>query len=117
MSNNPQDIMRGMAEKNRLLSAKNDEFAVLAENRAKAEYAYKVALASKILELKSSGVAATLIPKLSEGDKAVAKCKLDMDIADWVLKACKESMKSLANAIDTYRSILSWLKEEMARTQ
>ena len=113
----PNDIMKGMQEKNRLLTAKNDEYAQLAEKRADAEYAYNIAYARKIVELKASGEPVTIMSKLAAGDKSVAGCKRDLDIADGVLKACRESMKSLASAIDTYRSILSWLKEERLRTQ
>jgi hypothetical protein len=110
---NPTKYLKGLDQKNRELSMKNSEFQELNEKRAKAEYAHSVALARKILELKAEGQAATLIPKLAAGDKVVAQLKMEMDVADGVCRACRESMRNLHGMIDSYRTTLSWLKAEM----
>jgi len=112
MEMNPQKIINGMAAKNRLLSDKNDEYVSLVESYAGAEKDYKTALATAILRLKADGHPVTLIVKLAEGDKNVADLRLKMIIAEGVKKACRESMRNAAGAIDTYRSMLTWLRSE-----
>ena len=44
----PQQIMDGMAEKNRMLSMKNDELVKLYESYAEAEREYNIAYAKKL---------------------------------------------------------------------
>ena len=116
MNHDPNKIMNGMQEKNRLLTAKNDEYIKLSEKFASAKRDYNVAYASKVTELKIAGTPITIIKDLVKGDKTVAEMGYEMDIADGVLKACRESMADIRVAIDAYRSLLSWLKTELERT-
>lgn len=113
----PQQIMDGLAEKNRLLTAKNDEYITLVEKRAQAERAYNLSVARVTLEHKAEGQSITLIDKLVKGDKTVADLKYELDVAEGVEKACVQSIKALMGAIDTYRSLLSWQKAEYLRTE
>ena len=109
----PQQIMDGMAEKNRQLTMKNDEYLQLVENRAQAERQYNIAAADKTLKLKAEGCSVTLISSLVKGDKHCADLKLQFDIAVGIERACLESIKTIRSAIDAYRSLLAWLKAEM----
>ena len=109
----PTEIMDGLAEKNRLLSAKNDEYIELIEKRSQAERDYNIAVAEKTIALKLDGTSIGLIDKLVKGDKAVAGLKYDYDVCQGVEKACLNVIHNLRSAIDTYRSLLSWLKAEM----
>ena len=109
----PQEIMDGLAEKNRMLSAKNDEYVDLIQKRAEAERVYNIAVAEKTISLKLDGNSITLIDKLVKGDKAVAQLKYDFDVCQGIEKACLNVIKNLRSAIDTYRSLLAWLKAEM----
>ena len=77
-----------------------------------AEYKAASALREHMLE----GHPVTLIKDLAHGDRTIADLRIKMIVAEGVLKACKESMKNAAGAIDTYRSMLTWLREEMHRT-
>ena len=63
----PQQIMDGMAEKNRLLTAKNDEYVSLAETAAEKERDYTQALAKKILSLRSEGIPVTILKDIAKG--------------------------------------------------
>lgn len=108
----PQQIMNGMHEKNRQLSMKNDELLVLSEKMAAGERDYKIAYAKKALELRSDGFPATLINQLCLGDKTVAGLRYERDVAEGVYNACRESIRALHRAIDTYRSLLAWQKAE-----
>jgi len=83
----PQEIMTGMQQKNRLLTAKNDEYLELSEKYAVAKREYLMGYAIKITTLKLDGTAITVIKELAKGDKSVAKLGYNMDIAEGVLKA------------------------------
>ena len=108
--------MKGMSIKNLLLSAKNQELLELSETKAQAERAYNIAVATEVLRLKSEGYPATLIGTLVKGSATVAELKYKYDIADGVLRACQESLRDIRTAIDCYRSMLSWMKEELVRS-
>ncbi len=109
----PQEIINGMAEKNRMLTLKNEEYKNLVERHAGAKMEYNIALAQTMLRLKLEKHSATLIPKLAAGDHAVAKLCYQMDIAEGMANACRESIKDIREAIGTYRSILTWQRAEM----
>ena len=111
----PQQIMDGMAEKNRLLTAKNDEYVNLAKTSANKERDYTQALARKILSLRSEGTPVTILKDIAKGDH-VADLKFEWDVAAAVTKACLNAIKIHISAIDTYRSLLSWEKAEKTRT-
>ena len=109
----PDEIMSGMRKKNQALSMKNDELIELAEKKAQAERDYNIAIAKQVLELKQDGQSVTLIPTLAKGDSIVAELKYKADVADAVYGACREKIKDLRTAVDTYRTLLSWLKAEL----
>ena len=110
---NPAEIMQGLASKNRMLTQKNEEYLELAEKRAQAERDYKIAFAHKLLDLKSHGESVTMSKDIASGDKIVAKLKFEADVALAVERACLEKIKDLRSQVDTYRSLLSWLKAEL----
>lgn len=114
---NPQQLMDGMKEKNRMLSMKNDELAELSENKAATERDYLIAYSKEIMNLKLEDEKITLIPSLAKGDKVVAELKYKSDIAEGVYRACMEKIKDLRTSIDTYRSLLSFLKVELHRAE
>ena len=80
---------------NKKLFIKIQEQTDLIEQSAQAEYAYRTALASKMIELKSDGVAVTIMADLARGDKNIAKLKLDRDIARGIADACRESIRAI----------------------
>ena len=110
--NGPQDIMNGMAQKNRELSMKIDELTTLAENMAQAEREYNMLFAEKLLRLKSDGNAITTAKDLAKGDKHVADLLFQFRVSEAIYDACKKKIASLNTSIDTYRSLLSWYKLE-----
>jgi len=112
MKYDPQTLMDGMSKKNLLLQLKNDEFVTLSEKVAVHKRTYDIAVATETLLLKDAGMSITLIPTLVKGTERVANLKYDLDVSEAVLGACKESLRDIRSAIDSYRSMLSWLKEE-----
>jgi len=111
----PDEALRGLEEKNRQLTMKNDEYTPLTERYAAAKRDYRIARAKKMMEIKMAGTSITLIPNLANGDGIVADLRYKMDVAEGVVKANVESMKDIRSAIDSYRSILTWLREEKTR--
>ncbi len=109
----PDGLIKGIQSKNRELTLKNAELQTLSEKSAEAKRDYRVIKAQTILKLKSEGNPATLITEICKGDKVVAEAKFKSDVADGVYKACRESITDVRTAIDSYRSLLAWLKTEM----
>jgi len=110
---NPQQIINGLEDKNRQLTLKNDELAELYQSLSEAERQYNIAYAQKVTQLRMDGEPITLAKDLAKGDKIIADLFYKMRIAEGVLNACREKIKDLRSAIDTYRSLLSWLKAEL----
>ena len=102
-----------MQSKNRLLTAKNDEYIELSEKYAEAKRKYNIAYATEVTKLRIEGTPITVIKDLVKGDKFVADIGYKMDIAEGILKACKESMADIRAALDSYRSLLTWLRAEL----
>ena len=113
MDLSPGQIMQGLTKQNRLLTAKNDEYQELIAKRAEAERVYNIAVAEKTIALRMGDTPVTVIDKMVKGDKTIAKLKYDFDVAQGVEKACLLAIKTAMSAIDTYRSLLSWLKAEL----
>ena len=70
---------------------------------AEAEREYRIALASKILELRDKGFPATLIPDVARGDKTVAGLKFDRDVSQVVYDNAKEAINAYKKQIDILR--------------
>ena len=117
MTITPQQIIDGMAEKNRQLTMKNDESVELSEKMADAERSFSKALARKMIELKIDGQNITLIEKIAKGDDTVADLKYAHDVSVGVYKAYLNRIKALIVQIDSYRSLLAWQKAEMLRSE
>ncbi len=62
---------------------------------AQAEYNYKVALSERALKMRADDVPVTLINTTVYGDKAVAKRRLERDIADAMYQTSKENINAL----------------------
>jgi len=110
---NPSEIIKGMKHKNRELQTLNDQLMDLSETKAQKEREFKVLRAKKIMELKANKESVTLIPKLAEGDEEVAKAEFDFKVAESMFNIIREKIKDVRTAIDTYRSILTWQREEL----
>ena len=106
-----QEIIDTIIELGNKLDANNKAYVSLTERHADKKRAYAVALASKMTELKLSGYAVTLIPELSKGDKVVADARYDRDVAEGVMKACKQSLDVIHAKLDGYRSIFAYERD------
>ena len=110
---NPQKYIETIERKNRELSNKNDDLQELSEKHAEAVRQFNIEYAKKITLLRGEGESITLAKELAKGDKFVAELFFKMMVSEGVQGACKEKIKDLRSAIDSARSILSWLKAEL----
>ena len=113
----PNDIIKGLRDKNLQLTMKESELVNLVNDMAEASRDYRIARATKTLALKSAGNPATLIQDLVKGDKYVAELKMKFLIAEGVLDACKKSIYNLQYNINSYINILSYEKAEYHNQQ
>ena len=109
----PVEIIKGLTDHNRRLQMKNDEYLELAEKRANAELEYRKAAAKKTLEFRDAGHSISLIHTLLKGDDIVSELRFKYQVAQAVESACLQSIKDIRAGIDTYRSLLAWMKAEM----
>jgi len=109
----PADIIAGLEKKNRALTVKNDESGDIVETRAQAERDYNTATSEKTIEAALAGESVTLIKTIVAGNPTVAKLRMEFEIIKGIEKAHWKQIDILMSQIDTYRSLLSWLKAEM----
>ncbi len=106
---NPQEIMNTMITRGRELTIKSNEYADLCADFAEKERTYNIALATEMLQLKTSeGLAATACEKRAKGTKHIADLRYGRDVAKGVMKACEVAMTNLRTVLNAYQSILAW---------
>lgn len=88
--------------------ATEGELRRAAAGAAEAERAYRCALATKIVELRAAGEAATVSADLARGDKAVADLRYRRDVAEGVREATSQAAwRAAADRKDT-ASFIAW---------
>lgn len=108
-----RELEKQLLTNNHYLLAKLKEQRGLVEKAAQTEHDYRIALASKMTTLRIDGTPVTVIPDLAKGDKAVAKLKLDRDVADGVCDACREAIRAVQTTMSGIQSLISAYKAEM----
>ena len=85
------ELLYKTKELNKLVDDSNNYGQLL----AKAERTYRISLATKLIELKASGVAATLCSDLARGDEIIAQLKEERDKAEvWYKSSLEHIMAS-----------------------
>jgi hypothetical protein len=109
---NPEQRMKMLDDKKRLLAAKNDEYKDLIKKRAQAEFDYNVSFSTQLVSERLDGTPITIAKELAKGNREVARLKMDYEVQMGVERACLESMRDIREAIGADRSILTWMREE-----
>tara|TARA_Y100000310_G_scaffold317685_1_gene370854 strand:+ start:28809 stop:29156 length:348 start_codon:yes stop_codon:yes gene_type:complete len=112
----PQELMEAIFKQGQILIQKNEEYPKLIEKMADAKMEYNMGFATKQTQLRLDGVAVTIIDKQCRGTSPVAKLERDYIIAEGVVEACRESMRDARAIMDSYRSLLTWMREELVRS-
>ena len=107
------ELEKELFEKNKWLVAKLSEQKDLIQKSGQSEHDYRVALAVKLLQLRTDGYQATIMTDLAKGDKIIAKLKLERDINRGIADACKEAIRAIQAMISGIQSLISTRKEEM----
>lgn len=85
------ELLYKTKELNKLVDDSNNYGQLL----AKAERTYRISLATKLIELKASGVAATLCSDLAKGDEIIAQLREERDKAEvWYKSSLEHIMAS-----------------------
>lgn len=85
------ELLYKTKELNKLVDDSNNYGQLL----AKAERIYRISLATKLIELKASGVAATLCSDLAKGDEIIAQLREERDKAEvWYKSSLEHIMAS-----------------------
>lgn len=104
-------VIQLMQETNTRLNNSIKELHKQGKKLASSERDYKIALAHKILELKSQGMPATLINDLAKGNEEIAALRFERDLARSLYDTAKEGMRSLRTQADVLRSIARYQDE------
>lgn len=89
-----QDLFNERQYKIDELSASISKLAENGRKLALAERDYKIALSKKALELKSKGMAVTLIDKVIYGVEEIAELRFNRDVAEVLYNANQEHINS-----------------------
>ena len=106
MNDDLHSIIGELKEINKKLSNSYKELWLQSKAFSIAERDYKISLQKKILELKTSGMAVTLIPDLARGSEEVAELKFKRDLAERLWDSAREANRSLRTMATVYQSIL-----------
>ena len=107
------ELEKELLKNNKWLTIKLSEQKDLIRKSAQAEHDYRVALASRVTILKAEGIPVTIMSDLARGDKAIAKLKLERDIAKGIADACRQAIIATQAAMSGLQSLISTRKEEM----
>lgn len=105
--------MQMLAQDYAALQKANVDLVELSKAKAQAEYEYSVAIARRMLELKTEGNAISMLKDLTRGDPAVAAKKQTLDIADASVTACREAIRNYREHLGVLRSLLTWQRAEL----
>jgi hypothetical protein len=77
---------------------------------ARAERAYRMALATRILELHADGIAWTVTADIARGDKKVADLRYHRDVAEGVKEAAQSATWRLTADRKDLAALIDWSK-------
>jgi len=107
------ELEKDLMQKNNWLVAKLSQHEDLIIRAAQTEHDYRVALATKMLEMRAEGLPATTMPDICRGDKKIAKLKLDRDIAKGLADTNIQAIRSIQSIMSGLQSMLSRHRAEM----
>lgn len=109
------EARQAAARASRAQEAAEDFIRQAAKASAEAEESYRVALAKKIVELHSDGVAWSSTADLARGDEKVARLRMERDVAEGVREAALQAAwRRGADRKDTQRFCDWSMRRELA---
>lgn len=100
------DITREMYEVSKRIDKASKEIFKLAKNKAEFERVYREALAKEIIQLRSDGVQATLIPDLARGK--VSFLKYERDLAQDIYKSALSALEGIKTQASVLQTICKY---------
>ena len=105
------EIITLMRETNTRLNKAIIELHTQGKAMSEAEKDYKVALAHKILQLRTENVPVTIINDLARGDERIAELRFKRDLARSLYETAKEGMRSLRVEASVLQSIARYQED------
>ena len=93
------DLQRELSRRMRDLDRAIEELKPRGTALSEAEAEYRIALASKIVDLRAEGTPVTIISDLARGDEGVATLKLKRDNAEVLYKSAMEAVNGVKKKI------------------
>jgi uncharacterized protein YhaN len=109
---NPQDVVLRLAQISRLLDACQAELAQLDEDAVRTRQRYEVAYSRAILSVE----AANAESRKARATLDTEALKLDAEIADQKVRACRSRLSVLRDQVEIGRSLSAALRSEWAVT-
>jgi len=106
-------LQEKLLKQNEWLFMKLSEQKKLVIDSAQTEHDYRIAVAIKVLELRSEGVPVTIISDITRGDKVIANLKLQRDIARGMSDSCNQAIQAIRASMSGLQSLISRDKEAM----
>lgn len=114
----PAELQQKLEEKLNELATANEQYKDLYLDYIYKQNEYKKEYSKKYLEIKANSDTKMTINELdAKTTIETANLKLNSDIAEAVFKAHREAMSTLKIEIDTLRTLLSYQKAELERTE
>lgn len=108
-----QDIDNMIMENRHILDACIDDLVHRGRAKAKAEHDYRVALAQEMLRQRNEkGIPVTILNDTARGKPAIAKLKLNRDIADTMFEVVQQKIYAVKKDTDV---LIEYFKKEYQR--
>jgi hypothetical protein len=78
---------------------------------AEAEQVYRMAYATKLVELRGDAIPVGIATELAKGDEHVAKLKFDRDLAKGMIDVARERLRQLDGERASLRQLLEWSRK------
>ena len=110
--NNPAEVIEKIENSIKALELSNSELQTIGLEKSKADSNYKIAYKKELMKEKLNNTPIGIIKEIVSGKEDIAELKLKKDIAEVSYNTCLSSIANIRIQIETYRSILAWLRAE-----
>jgi hypothetical protein len=78
---------------------------------AEAEQSYRIAYATKLVELRSNATPVGIATEMAKGDESVARLKYERDLAKGMIDVARERLRQLDGERASLRQLLEWSRK------
>lgn len=112
MKNSPEEIEKGLIHTNIKLQSEIDKFPKFINDKAETNRVYRIAIAKKLMQLRSEGIPVTVAKDIARGDKIVAEMKFNSSKAEDFFEMQKFVVRALLASINSYQTMSAMRRVE-----